>query len=59
MRETMIHWLNDEKCADVSTCDPRLIAQIEGNGGKLIAKCRDGSREYRIPVEYIQISKEK
>lgn len=34
MRETTIHWMNDEKCADVSTCDPRLIAQIEGNGGK-------------------------
>lgn len=33
MRETTIHWMNDEKCADVSTCDPRMIAQIEGNGG--------------------------
>ena len=37
MRETTIHWMNDEKCADVSTCDPRLIAQIEGNGGNKTA----------------------
>lgn len=57
MRETTIHWMNDEKCADVSTCDPRLIAQIEGNGGKPIAQYRDGSREYRIPVEPVQITK--
>ena len=57
MRETTIHWMNDEKCADVSTCDPRPIAQIEGNGGKPIAQYRDGSREYRIPVELVQITK--
>lgn len=57
MRETTIHWMNDEKCTDVSTCDPRLIAQIEGNGGKPIAQYRDGSREYRIPVELVQITK--
>ena len=57
MRETTIHWMNDEKCADVSTCDPRLIAQIEGNDGKPIAQYRDGSREYRIPVEPVQITK--
>ena len=57
MRETTIHWMNDEKCADVSTCDPRLIAQIEGNGGKPIAQYRDGSREYLIPVELVQITK--
>ena len=57
MGETTIHWMNDEKCADVSTCDPRLIAQIEGNGGKPIAQYRDGSREYRIPVELVQITK--
>ena len=57
MRETTIHWMNDEICADVSTCDPRLIAQIEGNGGKPIAQYRDGSREYRIPVELVQITK--
>lgn len=57
MRETTIHWMNDEKCADVSTCDPRLIVQIEGNGGKPIAQYRDGSREYRIPVELVQIIK--
>ena len=57
MRETTIHWMNDEKCADVSTCDPRLIAQIEGNGGKPIAQYRDGIREYRIPVELVQITK--
>ena len=57
MRETTIHGMNDEKCADVSTCDPRLIAQIEGNGGKPIAQYRDGSREYRIPVELVQITK--
>ena len=57
MIETTIHWMNDEKCADVSTCDPRLIAQIEGNGGKPIAQYRDGSREYRIPVELVQITK--
>lgn len=57
MRETTIHWMNDEKCADVSTCDPRLIAQIEGNGGKPIAQYRDGNREYRIPVELVQITK--
>ena len=57
MRETTIHWMNDEKCADVSTCDPRLIAQIEGNGGKPIAQYRDGSREYRIPVELVQSTK--
>lgn len=37
--------------------DPRLIAQIEGNGGKPIAQYRDGSREYRIPVELVQITK--
>lgn len=57
MRETTIHWMNDEKCADVSTCDPRLIAQIEGNGGKPIAQYRDGRWEYRIPVELVQITK--
>lgn len=57
MRETTIHWMNDEKCADVSTCDARLIAQIEGNDGKPIAQYRDGSREYRIPVELVQITK--
>ena len=57
MRETTIHWMNDEKCADVSTCDPRLIAQIEGNGGKPTAQYRDGGREYRIPVELVQITK--
>lgn len=57
MRETTIHWMNDEKCADVSTCDQRMIAQIEGNGGKPIAQYRDGSREYRIPVELVQITK--
>lgn len=34
MRETTIHWMNDEKCADVSTCDQRMIAQIEGNSGR-------------------------
>ena len=56
MREPTIHWMNDEKCADVSTCDPRLIVQIEGNGGKPIAQYRDGSREYRIPVELVQIT---
>lgn len=57
MRETTIHWLNDEKCADVSTCDTRLIAQIEGNGGKPIAEYRDRSKEYRVPVELVQITK--
>lgn len=57
MRETTIHWMNDEKCAAVSTCDARLIAQIEGNGGKPIAQYRDGSREYRIPVGLVQITK--
>lgn len=58
MRETTIHWMNDEKYADVSTCDPRLIAQIEGNGGKPLEKCRDGSKKYRIPAEYIHVAKE-
>ena len=57
MRETTIHWLNDEKYADVSTYDTRLIAQIEGNGGDLIAKYRRGRKEYRIPVELVQIAK--
>ena len=57
MRETAIHWMNDEKCADVFTCDTRLIAQIEGNGGKPIAEYRDGSKEYRVPVELVQIAK--
>ena len=34
-----------------------LDKEIEGNGGKPIAQYRDGSREYRIPVELVQITK--
>lgn len=57
MRETTIHWMNDEKCASVSTCDTRLINQLEKIDSKPIAKHRDGSREYRVPVELVQIAK--
>ena len=47
MRETTIHWMNDEKCADVSTCDPRLIAQIEGNGDCAIQGWKPGIPDSR------------
>lgn len=57
MRETTIHWMNDEKCAAVSTCDTRLISQLESIGSKPITEYRDGSKEYRVPVELVQITK--